>query len=937
MAISIYHDFVLVTDTVDTDTRDRILSFHVRVFDSPQGQGEKPEPVTVGAELDEYLRFQSIALENRQLDLSKQIELGYCLGKLLLQPDARMLYDLSLEFLRDKPDQGLRIRLRLEPELSDLPWEYIYVKEPGPQADLSGFAILNPRVSFVRHEALALRAEWFEPPASAEKRRVVIAMATPEDDGDYPRLEDLPEEQHEIDVALHRVRGIDPVFLPHKYGAIRPGAPIDSASFDQVKDALAQPTDIFHFSGHGVFEGRPVAGSSGRDGKAWIIFADEQSRAQRIPAECLARVMESGSVRLVFLGACETAKGDRHYKLSSCAVALLAGHVGCVVAMQFRIYSYLAALFAEAFYEALVAGLLIDEAVALGRGAIRDRILADGTEDRDWGVPVLHLRTSGGRVFNPVTDGELSSEAGRRSGKRFDMGTAWWNWMAEGLTASEAQLHRLEETGDALILAPAQAIMLIRSAQVHFVSPAPWLSVVRRTGADLVERLDDPFAQVGAPAEARRTLSLDDEIQRERPSGVGPLAWTAVRLQDEPFTRQTAALTLTALPRNEQGLDGVDRALDRLDRALAQYRGPSRKRKRWARLRASLSERTDPFRQCKLWTRLRASVTTCSARWGRCKLSTQVGAARAACRGRWERFKRRAELRGALADADPALEARNRNLHPVDRFGAWLWRVRRRVIRDRDHIIATTMGTAAGAGLALGILRALLAFPTQQMVGLQFAWYSYIAFILGGALGLGLALSPPILLLPRARQAAADTVGVVLGTVLFSIAHLLVALLFGMEFRRQAYRLATGMLSGLGLAFALYGLGLHSRRLRITSWLLRAGTAAAALLLAQFLAMAWAGAWEVRKFRASVEFSVDPSFYQNNLSRCAWFQSLHEWSQSRCGLYAGDLLALVDAAVVGIVLVIGMVLGLVVATRLLDRYRALVAKGTTARKEHGEQ
>jgi hypothetical protein len=295
-------------------------------------------------------------------------------------------------------------------------------------------------------------------------------------------------------------------------------------------------------------------------------------------------------------------------------------------------------------------------------------------------------------------------------------------------------------------------------------------------------------------------------------------------------------------------------------------------------------------------------------------------------KGPWKRFTRQAELRGALADADPLVGQANADLPPWDRLGIWFWRFWRRVVDDRDRIIAVTLGTAAGAALALGLLRALVAFPTHQMVGLSFAWYSYIAFILGGALGLALALVHPLLLAPRDRRVAAALLGVILGTLFFGIAHFLVMLLFQFDPDIEAYRLGTGTLAGFGLALALYGLGYRYRRTGTGSWLLRAGTALAFLALAQFLAMSSASSWQDRKFQASAEFSVGPSFYQNNLNPLDWFRALDDWVQARSAFYGGDLLALLDAATVGVVLALGMILGLVVADRLLDRYRALVRR-----------
>jgi hypothetical protein len=212
MAIRAYHDFVLFTHDVEEDDHGYIRSFMVRVFDSPVGQGEEAEPVQV----DDCERLQELSreLEEREFDgkMDRQRELGALLSELLLPPQAREMFLRSYGWLM--PDEGLRLRLRLDRDLAWLPWEFVYLGDTDERSPLCGFIALNPRISVVRHEALALPAEWLLPPAPAEKRRVVIAMATPRPYGTYPALELLPDEQKEIREALGRVRGVDVAYLP---------------------------------------------------------------------------------------------------------------------------------------------------------------------------------------------------------------------------------------------------------------------------------------------------------------------------------------------------------------------------------------------------------------------------------------------------------------------------------------------------------------------------------------------------------------------------------------------------------------------------------------------------------------------------------------------------------------------------------------------------
>ena len=185
MAIRDYLDFVLVTRDVQRSATGVAHTFTVSVFDAPVGQGQQDERVTVPDSLTAELgRLEGRALDN---DVDRQMEVGQQLADLLFPSSARELLRASLARLRD--GEGLRVRLRLADELADFPWEYVYIPDARGERTSSGFLGLNPRVSIVRHEAVALPADWFDGPGN---RRVVIAMASPEPYATYPKLSGLP-------------------------------------------------------------------------------------------------------------------------------------------------------------------------------------------------------------------------------------------------------------------------------------------------------------------------------------------------------------------------------------------------------------------------------------------------------------------------------------------------------------------------------------------------------------------------------------------------------------------------------------------------------------------------------------------------------------------------------------------------------------------------
>src|SRR5262249_34899027 len=147
MPVIEYRDFVIVADEVQTGSDGAVESFAVSVFDSPVGQARGKERV----EMPPRLPSEARALGDQLLDfdVQRQIGLGRLLADLLLPPVTRNLFRRSVDCLRD--GQGLRLRLRLAPELAALPWEYLWVPDArdlpaGPQF----FLALQPRISIVR-------------------------------------------------------------------------------------------------------------------------------------------------------------------------------------------------------------------------------------------------------------------------------------------------------------------------------------------------------------------------------------------------------------------------------------------------------------------------------------------------------------------------------------------------------------------------------------------------------------------------------------------------------------------------------------------------------------------------------------------------------------------------------------------------------------------
>jgi hypothetical protein len=824
-----YRDFVLLTQDADFDGSGNLRSFSVLVFDSPAGQGERKETV----EVPDYVRLttwsRQLAQRRFDADLARQIELGSRLADLLLPPYARGLFERSLAAVGDG---GLRLRLRLLEVLAPLPWEILYLLQGGGEPTPAGFLALDPRISIARHEAIAISPDWAK---AGDRRRIVVAMATPPPYQDYRRLDHLPEEQRKIKQALDPMKQfLDVEYVP-VYDSTADEEALPSASLEEVSSALLPFTDIFHFSGHGDYAEEMGEIRGTLEGKGLLILEDGESRqAVAIPAERVAEVIRGRGVRLVTLGACETARRDRYQVRSSVVTALLQGRIPCVVAMQFTILDDLAAAFVADFYEALADGRTIDEAISHGRQAMRVKAVGQRLHARDWAAPVLYSRVQ--HPFPPIGDVGARQRIQQRLEQRTRLHETWWEWMSRGATASASQLQGLAAEGESLELSPVQTLILLRSAVACDEPAQPWLDRLRQEGKELVAQLVAPGAEdASISAEAAQLLGLDEPTAQ-----VDRVSRSAVSHPD-PVTRHTAALALTALePSPHEGLE-------RIDGALGELRG----RERW-----------------------------------------------------W----RHAELRGMLADADPEIEALNTGQPPWDRFGVWFWRFRRRLIDDSSHIRTLIIGAALGAGLALGLFRGLLGLRagpgTRTLAAVSLFWGG----LLGAAVGLGMGLAHPLLLERRwqERERVAGSwrsslLAIVLGTVLFGIAHALTAWFNLLQFSDKALLLATGVIVGLGVNLALCGLPRADLRPSILGWLARLGTTGVVAFLAQWIVFATGREHEAMAISRTARAY---EFYYFN-----WSRSLLDLARNfpRCVAYA-------DVAVVGMLFTAGISIG-VSATR----------------------
>nr|NLI50749.1 CHAT domain-containing protein [Propionibacterium sp.] len=352
--------------------------FSVRVQASPVGEQRFEDATPVALSL--AVRQAVAALRRRQLSWAGLVGLGAQLGAALFPPAVAGLWASARQALAG--DDRLRLRLKLDTYgLAELPWEYAYLPAAGVPAARrgpEGFLVLDRRVSLVRYE---VQEGPLVPLAAADgPLRLVALLADPAEPG-LDRL-DVNRERRSIEDALAGLPVLAEFHVP--------------ATADALLAALATPAQVFHFAGHGRFDGDLGERYGSEEGQGALLLADESGRPRPLSAQHLALALTGCGVRLAVLTACEGAQVDAASPWAGVVSALTRRGIPAVVGMQFGLRDANATLFSRAFYRALAAGQPIDAAVTDGRLAI---LTQAGPDERDWGVPVLYLRAHDGVLF----------------------------------------------------------------------------------------------------------------------------------------------------------------------------------------------------------------------------------------------------------------------------------------------------------------------------------------------------------------------------------------------------------------------------------------------------------------------------------------------------------------------------------------------------------
>lgn len=325
---------------------------------------EKPDGGRVGP-TDAQPLTSSVTRLMPAASAEQRIDLGEELGQCMFPPRVLAAFTETLRGI----DAGTGIRVRLlcvDAEMARWPWELVRIAAPAKAR--SRYLFRDERLSLVR---TVIDHRPVDQPK--ERRKLVILTV------DATKVLDEQELEPDFPEQLAHAAPLLRLDLTH------PTRRTIDELIDQVADS-EDPLDIFHFTGHGR---APRDGQAG----ALVLYRDQDTGSEHYRGDELAKQLHRAGTSLAFVNACYTdqaATGDGPGIAQS-----LTGIVPVVIAMRDAVRDRDAKDFAETFYQWLLNGSTVDEAVARGRVGLDESLPG-------WGNVVLYSRASSGRFLEPM-------------------------------------------------------------------------------------------------------------------------------------------------------------------------------------------------------------------------------------------------------------------------------------------------------------------------------------------------------------------------------------------------------------------------------------------------------------------------------------------------------------------------------------------------------
>ena len=301
-----------------------------------------------------------------QISQAEATVLGKQLAAVLFPGQIFRLLAESLARCVRRPGGGLRLRLAFDESLIDLPWEYVCRPDGVEQAGLSGFLLLDPRISMVRMSAD--QRLTLDPIVGRQRLAFVGTLWEKGRDGWGVR-----NEFDRLRAALQPVS----TYITPRYTT--------AASAEAFDAHLGKTAAIFHYAGHCDFSA---------DGRAFLVReltpAATLAAIPKVYIDEIAKKLAGSPVRLCVMSACNSG-------FWRAVEPLLRAGIPAVIGINGLVASDSTVEFCAKLYESLAVGLSLDEAI----GRARVQVMQWGRQHGlfDWGLYMTYMPSSKAVLF----------------------------------------------------------------------------------------------------------------------------------------------------------------------------------------------------------------------------------------------------------------------------------------------------------------------------------------------------------------------------------------------------------------------------------------------------------------------------------------------------------------------------------------------------------